>query len=152
MRNLPSRSLALAVAALAVTTLGLTACSSSDAGSASAPAVSATLPAPDAPQRVDATTFAAAVATPGVTIVDVRTPEEFATAHIDGAVNIDVEGADFGAGIAALDPAKTYAVYCRSGNRSQVAVAQMSQAGFSHIYELETGINGWTNAGLPTVS
>ena len=152
MRILPSRPIALIVAALAVTTLGLAACSSSDTATASAPAVSATLPTPDAPQRVDAGTFAAAVATPGVTVVDVRTPEEFASGHIEGAVNIDVEGPDFATGIAGLDPSKTYAVYCRAGNRSQVAVAQMSQAGIAHIYELQTGINGWTSAGYPVVS
>lgn len=154
MRIRPSRPVALFVAALAVTGISLTACSSSsDAGGASsAGSVSAGLPAPEAPQRVDAGTFAAAVATPGITVIDVRTPEEFAAEHIDGAVNINVADPTFGTQVAALDPAKTYAVYCHSGNRSQTAVSQMSQAGFTHIYELQTGISGWTAAGYPTVS
>ncbi len=91
------------------------------------------------------------VSSPGVTVIDVRTPEEFAQGHIEGAVNYNVEGPDFGAQIATLDPAGTYAVYCRSGNRSQVAVSEMSQAGVNGIYELESGIVGWESAGLPVV-
>lgn len=87
-----------------------------------------------------------------MTIIDVRTPEEFAAGHIQGAVNYNVQGPDFGNQIGALDPAGAYAVYCRSGNRSQAAVAVMSQAGITGIYELESGIVGWEQAGLPTVS
>jgi rhodanese-related sulfurtransferase len=138
---------------LVVATLGLAGCSSSStAQDAPSPQAAVALAAPDSPQRVDAQTFAAAVKTPGVTILDVRTPEEFAAGHIDGAVNYNVEGPDFASQIAALDPAGTYAVYCRSGNRSQVAVTQLSQAGINHIYELQTGINGWTEAGFSTVA
>ena len=69
-----------------------------------------------------------------------------------GAINYNVEGPDFAAQIAGLDPAGVYAVYCRSGNRSQAAVAAMSQAGINGIYELESGISGWEAAGLPTAS
>ena len=145
---------ALAAVALVIATLGLAGCSSSSTATTSTtgPAAVATLPAPDAPQRVDATTFAAAIATPGITLIDVRRPDEFSAGHIDGAVNYNLEGPDFAAQIAALDPSKTYAVYCHSGNRSQVAVAQMSQAGIQHIYELQTGISGWQAVGYPVVS
>jgi len=63
-------------------------------------------------------------------IIDVRTPAEFATGHLDGAVNIDVQSPDFAAQIMELDPNGDYFVYCRSGNRSGQAIAQMSQMGF----------------------
>jgi rhodanese-related sulfurtransferase len=96
--------------------------------------------------------FSALVATAGVTVIDVRTPEEFAQSHIQGAVNYNVEGPDFANQIAALDPAGIYAVYCQSGNRSQSAVAQMSSVGIENIFELESGITGWENAGFPVVS
>jgi phage shock protein E len=152
-----TRALALSVAALATVSIGLAGCSSSDSGTA--PVTSATVQgpaapvaAPSAPERVDPARFAEVVASPGVTTIDVRTPEEFAAGHIEGAVNYNVEGPDFAAQIGALDPAGTYAVYCRSGNRSQAAVAAMAQAGIPGIYELESGIVGWEEAGLPTVS
>lgn len=152
MRN---RVLVLSVTALATLSLGLAGCSSGDSASTAASSAvqgpAAPISAPAAPERVDAARFAEVVASPGVTIVDVRTPEEFAAGHIDGAVNYNVEGPDFATQIAGLDPAGTYAVYCRSGNRSQVAVSAMAQAGIPGIYELESGIVGWEAAGQPVV-
>ena len=154
---LTARALALPVAALALTGMALAGCSSDSGSATSAEATAAVagpaapVTAPAAPERVDATRFAEVVASPGVTILDVRTPEEFAEGHLEGAVNYNVQGPDFAAQIAGLDPAGTYAVYCRSGNRSQAAVAAMAQAGILGIYELESGIVGWQDAGLPVV-
>jgi rhodanese-related sulfurtransferase len=141
---------ALVAAALALTA-PLTACSSSDTEAASTPA-EVVAETSTGPERVDAIMFSALVATAGVTVIDVRTPEEFAKSHIQGAINYNVEGPDFENQIAALDPAGIYAVYCQSGNRSQSAVAQMSSAGIENIFELESGITGWENAGFPVIS
>ena len=105
--------------------------------------------AADDPARVGTAEFAAVIEQPGVVILDVRTPEEFADGHIAGAVNIPVQQADFAGRVAQLDPNTTYAVYCRSGNRSQPAVAAMKDAGITTIYELDSGTKGWTSAGLP---
>lgn len=140
---------ALAATALAFTA-PLTACSTSD--TATEILTDALVEAPNAPERVDADMFEAAVATPGVTIIDVRTPGEFAQSHIEGAVNYNVQGPDFANQIMGLDPAGIYAVYCQSGNRSQSAVSQMSGIGINSIFELESGITGWGNAGFPVVS
>ena len=63
-------------------------------------------------------------------IIDVRTPAEFASGHLEGALNIDVQSPDFAAQIMELDPSGEYFVYCRSGNRSGQAIAQMTQMGF----------------------
>ena len=141
---------ALAAAALALTA-PLTACSSSDTEATSSP-VETVAEASTGPERVDAIMFSALVATAGVTVIDVRTPEEFTQSHIQGAVNYNVEGPDFANQIATLDPTGIYAVYCQSGNRSQSAVAQMSSAGIENIFELESGITGWENASFPVVS
>jgi len=40
-------------------------------------------------------------------------------------------------------------LYCRSGNRSQDAAQTLIDLGFTNIIELETGINGWKDAGMP---
>jgi rhodanese-related sulfurtransferase len=96
---------------------------------------------------VDAQAFLSAAAQPGVTIVDVRTPEEFAEGHLDGAVNMNVEGPDFGAQIATLEAEGTVAVYCRSGRRSAVAADQMAGAGFTSIVNLDGGLNDLQSAG-----
>ena len=141
-------------AALAATALVLTGCSSSTDTSetAAGPETSVVIEQPATPERVDPAMFANVIATPGIQIIDVRSPEEFAQGHIEGAVNYNVEGPDFGAQISALDPAGTYAVYCRSGNRSQPAVAAMSSIGINGIFELESGIVSWEDAGFPVVS
>jgi rhodanese-related sulfurtransferase len=66
-------------------------------------------------------------------IIDVRTPEEFATGHLDGAINIDVSSPDFRDQVMALDSSGEYFVYCRSGNRSGQAINQMYQMGFTEM-------------------
>ena len=88
----------------------------------------------------------------GVVTIDVRTPGEFSVGHIAGAINIDVEGLQFDSDIAKLDRATTYAVYCHSGRRSQIAVDKMSKLKFKTIYNLTSGIQSWQAAGLPLVT
>ena len=83
--------------------------------------------------------FIAKIGEPGVVIVDVRTPEEFAVGHLQGAVNLDVSASTFDSQIAALDKDVVYAVYCRSGNRSTIAVGKMSDAGFTSILNAQVG-------------
>ena len=84
-------------------------------------------------------------------LVDVRTPAEFAAGHIAGATNIDVEAADFATKIGALDKGAAYALYCRSGNRSGVAMQAMLSSGFTHVFHLGGGIGAWQSAGQPVV-
>lgn len=87
----------------------------------------------------------------GAEVIDVRTPEEFAAGHIEGAVNLDIASPDFVAQIENLDTAGEYAVYCRSGNRSGVATAQMADAGLTSIVDLGGGIVVWQDEGYPVV-
>jgi rhodanese-related sulfurtransferase len=75
----------------------------------------------------------------GVVIIDVRTVGEFNEGHIANAINIDVESMRFDAEIAALDKNVTYALYCRSGNRSSTAAGKMSDAGFTSILNAQVG-------------
>jgi phage shock protein E len=108
----------------------------SDAGSAS---------------NVGASEFISKIAEREVVIVDVRTPEEFAAGHLEGALNIDVNSPNFESQIFALDKSVTYAIYCRSGNRSTTASAKMSDAGFTSLYNFnEGGFAELAAAGAPT--
>ena len=88
----------------------------------------------------------------GATIVDVRTPGEYAAGHLQGAINIDIYAADFGALIAALPKDATYIVYCRSGVRSADAVAQMKAAGLSDVIDAGGYQNASKSTGLPIVT
>jgi len=96
--------------------------------------------------------FSSKVAEAGVITLDVRTPGEFNEGHIEGALLVDFQSGNFENEIASLDKSKTYAVYCRSGNRSGQAVKVMSDAGFTDLYNLDGGVIDWANAGLPLVN
>ena len=95
--------------------------------------------------------FSQKINEPDVIILDVRTPEEFASGHIEGALNIDFNSGDFANESTRLNPSETYAIYCRSGNRSGQAASIMHKAGFHDVSNLDGGVIDWTNAGLPLV-
>jgi phage shock protein E len=88
---------------------------------------------------------------PDFVILDVRTPGEFASGHLEGAVNIDYYDEGFKQKIGNLDRGKTYLVYCRSGSRSSRAFALMKSLGFSTVYEMRGGITAWMESGQPVV-
>jgi len=94
---------------------------------------------------------AAAIAASGVTVIDVRTPEEYAEGHIDGSLLIDLSSPSFLDEVGALDPAEEYLVYCRSDNRSGQAVAMMAELGFDRLWDLDGGVIAYAAAGFPLV-
>jgi thioredoxin len=87
-------------------------------------------------------------ATSNAQILDVRTPEEFASEHIDKATNINWLGDDFVTNVENLDKSKPVFVYCKSGGRSAKASAKLAELGFKTIYELQGGIMKWNAAGF----
>jgi phage shock protein E len=103
-------------------------------------------------ENVSAEQFMTTAAEADTVVVDVRTPGEYAAGHVDGAVNIDVESADFGTQIAALPKDTTYAVYCRSGRRSTQATSQMADAGFTSLVTLQGGVADLQSAGAQIVT
>lgn len=91
--------------------------------------------------------FSVKASEPGIVLLDVRTPAEFAQGHLQGAINIDFQSGYFAEEIAKLDKDATYAVYCRSGNRSGQAVKVMSDLGFTSLYDMDGGVIDWVAAG-----
>jgi len=77
------------------------------------------------------------------TLIDVRSEDEFAAFHLDGAVNYNYLGPDFLEQMDALDPGQEYLVYCRSGRRSVRACTLMRNAGFGKLIHLDGGINAY---------
>ncbi|MFZ5468227.1 MAG: rhodanese-like domain-containing protein [Myxococcota bacterium] len=71
----------------------------------------------------------------GAVLLDVRTPEEFASGHLAGALNIPVQ--ELERRLADVGPReKPVVVYCRSGMRSGRAKKILSQANFSAVHDL----------------
>ncbi len=88
---------------------------------------------------------------PQFVVLDVRTPEEFGSGHIDGAINIDYNTGGFRTLISDLDKTGTYLVYCRTGRRSGGATKVMKDLGFVSIVRMKGDILGWQSEGLPLV-
>jgi phage shock protein E len=92
----------------------------------------------------------ALLAQPDIVMLDVRTPEEYAAGHLKGAQLINFYSPDFLQRVQALDPAKTYLVYCAVGGRSKEAVQTMAKLGFKQEYNAAEGFRALQNAGIPT--
>ena len=82
------------------------------------------------------------------TIIDVRTPEEYSEGHIQDAINIDWNSAEFSDEVAKLDKSKPVMVYCYVGGRSGSAAQALRGMGFQ-VYDLQGGISAWRKEGLP---
>lgn len=99
--------------------------------------------------NVDAKEAAKLVAAGKVTVLDVRTAEEFAEGHIAGATNINFMAKDFAGQVGQLDRDKVYLLHCASGGRSKRCLPQLKQLGFKQIYHLDGGMGAWEDAGNP---
>lgn len=87
--------------------------------------------------------------TENAVVLDVRTPDEFSGGHLVNAVNVDWNESDAEIKLKAMDPSKTYFVYCLSGGRSSGAAGFLRESGFKEVYELGGGIMKWRAAALP---
>ncbi len=86
---------------------------------------------------------------PAIVILDIRTPDEYATGHIPKSINIDFKADNFEDELKTLDTSKTYLVHCRSGGRSSSSLKTFSKLGFKHIIHLDGGMMDWGREQLP---
>ena len=63
-------------------------------------------------------------------LIDVRTPEEYAAGHLDGAINIDHQVIAQRIGMAGVAKSDEVIVYCRSGRRSGIATEVLQGMGY----------------------
>lgn len=72
--------------------------------------------------------------------LDARTPEEFSTSKIPGAVNLNYLSHELADELEALDADKHYYVYCRTSRRSLRICVILQNLGFENVFHLENGI------------
>lgn len=100
------------------------------------------------PLEVDLDTFAQAYEA-GVTVLDVRNPDEYVTAHVPGAVLIPLpELASRQDEIPEADPLY---VICAVGGRSLTAAKALVDAGYRAV-SVAGGTNGWIERGGEVVA
>jgi rhodanese-related sulfurtransferase len=88
---------------------------------------------------------------PDFVLIDIRTPEEFMSGYIEGAVNINYHDNDFIEKLDKLDKNKTYLIYCRTGRRSGDTLNVMKRLNFKKVYRILGDIVRWKAEGLPLV-
>jgi rhodanese-related sulfurtransferase len=89
--------------------------------------------------------------TPAPILVDVRTAEETAEGHIDGALLIPFR--EVAANLAQLpaDKAGRIVVLCQSGHRGAIITMYLRMTGYTDVRNLAGGMNAWIAAELPVV-
>ncbi len=103
----------------------------------------ATSPPGPVPGVVDGAT-AKALVDAGARVVDVRTPEEFASGHVPGAVNVPYD--EIAGRLSEVGPKDApVIVYCRSGRRSGIAAEELKKAGYTKVFDLQAA-TAWPGA------
>ncbi len=83
------------------------------------------------------------------TVLDVRTADEVAQGKIEGALEIDFYSPDFLDQVSQISKDQEIYLYCAVGARSEEAARLLIQQGYTKVYHLQGGIQGWAQQGLP---
>jgi len=87
-----------------------------------------------------------------VVLIDTREPHEYKEAHLEGGKLIPPALLSDEIATAAPDKSARTIIYCRSGNRSAIAAAQLEALGYENVASVAGGILLWQEQGLPVVS
>jgi rhodanese-related sulfurtransferase len=85
-------------------------------------------------------------------IIDVRTPAEFQSFHIPGAINVPYPATLAELASASPDPTRRVVVVCLTGHRSSPVVSQMQDGGYTAVSNLTWGMLAWKIMGGETTS
>jgi rhodanese-related sulfurtransferase len=85
------------------------------------------------------------------TILDVRTAGEVAQGKIEGALVIDYYSPNFLDQVSQLPKDQEVYLYCAVGARSEEAARLLVQQGYTKVYHLQGGIQGWSQEGMAVV-
>ena len=83
-------------------------------------------------------------------VLDVRTPEEYASGHVPGARNLPIDQLAGRSGELAAWRDQPVVVYCERGPRAAKAAAELAAAGFTSVRSLAGHMSAWREAGLRT--
>jgi len=78
-----------------------------------------------------------------ITILDVRSDQEFSNERIQGAVNVPHNHPRFTQRVEQLTETEAILIYCLRGRRSSLVLSELTEAVEGKIYHLEAGIIGW---------
>ena len=77
----------------------------------------------------------------GIKVIDVREPDEYEIAHIEGVPLVPLSTLQ--QRFTELDPNHQYYIHCKSGGRSLRALQFLREQGFKYVKSVKGGINAW---------
>jgi rhodanese-related sulfurtransferase len=80
-------------------------------------------------------------------VLDVRTPEEYASGYVPGAVNIPHD--QLASRLAEVPKDREIVLYCRSGRRALLAADVLAAQGYKDLDHLQGDIVAWVENGRP---
>lgn len=105
------------------------------------------------PKAIDAAAVRALIETnPDTLLVDVRTPAEYESSHIDGAINLPLGQVDRHLERITQDAGGQMVLICQSGNRAEQCQGKLTRAGLKDTAVMTGGMNAWTTAGAPVIT
>jgi hydroxyacylglutathione hydrolase len=100
-------------------------------------------------RQVDAAELRQLRAKDGVTVIDVRGPDEWRRGHLPGAIHIPL--AALPERVEELDTSASIVLHCKGGGRSAIATSFLKSRGFSNVANLTGGFEGWAKEGFQVV-
>ncbi len=79
-------------------------------------------------------------------LIDVRTPEEYAEGHLEGALNLNWYDESFVQQLEGIDKDQKVYVYCKRGGRSASAAKLLDSLGYKKVIDLTGGYDAWKQA------
>lgn len=100
--------------------------------------------------ELDQTTALQRIRAQQITVIDVRSVDEYASAHVISAINIPHD--DIKNQLDKINGLKDKPIllYCASGRRAERAQNMLSTLGFTQLYHLKGDMQDWQKNGLPT--
>jgi len=86
-----------------------------------------------------------------VTIVDVRTPDEYRKGHLEGSLLLPVDTVSEKAASVLKDKKETLYVYCLSGSRSIQAADILLKLGYTRVFNMTSGLLAWRAKGYSLI-
>lgn len=77
-----------------------------------------------------------------IVILDVRTEDEYNSGHIENSILLPVDDLTDKAERVLKDKNQKILIYCRTGNRSNIALKKLNEMGYTNLYDFG-GINSW---------
>ena len=98
---------------------------------------------------LNAAEFAASLDRPGVIVLDVRTPAEYAAGHVAQAKSVPLSRLEQSLPAVVKNKSTPVILVCASGVRSRRAVSIAQKLGYERAVSLAGGLRAWREAGLP---